>query len=724
MNDDQIELTYQNVCDFLVTHCLLDAFAELDKLVPLTQNWQYSDSLSSLRGNYDLMLNYMADGLADPDRERIYFELLADVYRLLDRVKEQVYVVRSSRFPYILMLDNAVSIDELTSLLRFDYLSEAVDESIEQFGRHEKHGQQLFEYYWLATSFSVDEKKKFEVLVDSGEIAFQDKCLAVSGMTMALLRRFQEDEIVALADACLCNEEQVARRAMVGLLFVLAQYSERMDLFPKIRNRLVALVDDEVVKKKFKTIILQFIRTNQTEQIASTLRNEIIPGMMKVTPNLHKGVNVLPLDEDSANNPLWDEMMEKSGLADKLREFTELQLEGADVYMSTFSQSIHHPFFLNTTSNWFLPFYEHHSEVDKLKKNGFLPFVSSLLGTIQMCDCDRYAFCLSFQQLGDSTRQMLSKAFVLETDAMKEQQKEENLTFKKGSELISNFYIQDLYRFFRKSPHRGDFQNPFHFSQTIHKTWFFKFLNFSAEDVAQIAEFCFSKKLYVPALDMFRTSSNNGEVSFQVYQKMGFCCQSLGHFDEALVYYLKSDLMQSDQKWTIHKIAYCYRTLKDYDNAICFYKKESKLNPDSLSAPEQVAYCYMAQEEYEKALKIFYKLEYNMPKEIKFLRGIVWCLFLLRRDDDAKTYLDKLVNSGKREWVDALNAGHLSLVSKNMKDAFESYKDALKRKDNNFDALLNAFDSDRHVLMDRGVSETDMALILDSLRREWDKNKK
>ena len=45
------------------------------------------------------------------------------------------------------------------------------------------------------------------------------------------------------------------------------------------------------------------------------------------------------LDEDAEDhNPEWEEWIDRSGITDKLRELGELQMSGADVYMSTFSQ--------------------------------------------------------------------------------------------------------------------------------------------------------------------------------------------------------------------------------------------------------------------------------------------------------------------------------------------------------------------------------------------------
>ena len=69
------------------------------------------------------------------------------------------------------------------------------------------------------------------------------------------------------------------------------------------------------------------------------MREEIIPEMMR-NPRIGNS-NKIGFDEteDSDDlNPEWENWIDKSGITDKLREMGELQMEGADVYMSTFSQ--------------------------------------------------------------------------------------------------------------------------------------------------------------------------------------------------------------------------------------------------------------------------------------------------------------------------------------------------------------------------------------------------
>ena len=80
--------------------------------------------------------------------------------------------------------------------------------------------------------------------------------------------------------------------------------------------------------------------------------------MMKISPSIYKKMKQDELMNDMNSldkNPEWQEILEQSGIADKLKELNDLQLEGADVFMSTFSGLKSFPFF-KEAANWFRPF--------------------------------------------------------------------------------------------------------------------------------------------------------------------------------------------------------------------------------------------------------------------------------------------------------------------------------------------------------------------------------
>lgn len=102
------------------------------------------------------------------------------------------------------------------------------------------------------------------------------------------------------------------------------------------------------------------------------MREEIIPEMLKNVSsmrNMKFGFEESDEEKDD-RNPDWENVFEHSALGDKLREMNELQMEGADVYMSTFAPLKNFPFF-KEPHNWFYPFDKQQSDVIKtMRKDG------------------------------------------------------------------------------------------------------------------------------------------------------------------------------------------------------------------------------------------------------------------------------------------------------------------------------------------------------------------
>ena len=164
-------------------------------------------------------------------------------------------------------------------------------------------------------------------------------------------------------------------------------------------------------------------------------------------------------DDMEEKNPEWESILDQDGVSDKIKEFGDLQMDGADVYVSTFAPLKSFPFF-NETVNWFMPFDSNDSHIQALFTNNsslFHAFVKSPF----LCNSDKYSFCLSLMQMPEVQQNMMSDAFKQESEQMEEALKdEEKLNKHISTKSISNQYIQDLYRFYTINPHHTDFKNP------------------------------------------------------------------------------------------------------------------------------------------------------------------------------------------------------------------------------------------------------------------------
>src|SRR5690606_4454390 len=145
----------------------------------------------------------------------------------------------------------------------------------------------------------------------------------------------------------------------------------RWHLYPECIDRLKLLSDDAMFTRRFMTTLLGFIQAHETEKITKKLTEEIIPEMMKLSPMIGKKIKLDEWMGESGideKNPEWQKILNDSGLSDQLKEFSELQLEGADVFHSTFSSLKNYSFF-REMSNWFLPFDPEHSSIQQLFRN-------------------------------------------------------------------------------------------------------------------------------------------------------------------------------------------------------------------------------------------------------------------------------------------------------------------------------------------------------------------
>lgn len=212
-------------------------------------------------------------------------------------------------------------------------------------------------------------------------------------------------------------------------------------------------------------IYRQMLLCQETEKIDKKMREEIIPEMLKNVSSM-KNMRFGCEESDEENNdmnPDWEDAFEKSGLGDKLREMNELQLEGADVYMSTFAALKNYPFF-REVHNWFYPFSKQQSNVLKAMKqagNQGGSLLDLILQSGFFSNSDKYSLFFTIHQLPQSQQDMMLSQ--LNEQQVAELAEKSNVeTMKKFNErpgTVSNQYLHDLYRFFKLSVRKSEFRD-------------------------------------------------------------------------------------------------------------------------------------------------------------------------------------------------------------------------------------------------------------------------
>ena len=502
----------------LMKNQLMQCFAELNLLLKELHEWWAINRKDELQTIYSHMVQYLLEGTDDPEQKQIFNRLKSDIFTLIDDVTEALMTQNSSEYEYTqrryflstttFQIEHAVTVFEKYEL--YKSLKGEIPENIVQLDQSliersevEYQQEELFNHYWLGASFSGDDYNTAVTFIANNNIGHTPKLLIVSAVTLALLRRFDARKMQLLLSLAHSQDDELRQRVIVGLLLVMNRFAYRIELIPTLMQLLEELSNDSLFLDELENSFLQLVRTSETDSISKRVREELLPEMIKVGPKLRDKINSesISFGEDmEEKNPEWDSLLENDGVSDKLKEFGDLQMEGADVYVSTFAPLKNYSFF-NNVVGWFMPFESDNSNINALFMNNnrlFKAFVKSPF----LCNSDKYSFCISLMQMSQQQQNMMSDAFQQETEQLEDVMKDEQQLDRNAStKSISNQYIQDLYRFYTLNPHHSDFKNPLIELLEFYKTSLFKLLFKESIVRKRISEFYFSKNLYVESLD-------------------------------------------------------------------------------------------------------------------------------------------------------------------------------------------------------------------------------
>lgn len=733
MNSREILALKQRILICLSKKELKEAFEILTKLVVNTQDWKTTETLNQLESNYKYMLHYIFQGIKDPERDKVYNSLIQSLYELTDDVTDELLLLESPNYFYERLRLDALKnknitdfhtkLKELTSSLSLIDLLESGDEKNSQTReiavKRERMGVDLFNVIYTSPRAKKSNYEEYIQFLNSYDISTREKCIFISALTLNIFHRFDAFKVQILLDAATSETELIRARAIVGLVVILQMYDNRWSLYPELQNRLETLSEDDNFKKAILRVIIQLIRSRDTERISKKLSEEIIPQMMKFSNRAGKKISMDDLMGETDfmdKNPEWQKELEESGLSKKLQEYSELQMEGADVFHSTFSSLKSFPFF-SEMSNWFLPFDRTYSEISELfphtDKDNLLNM--AIVDSGHMCNSDKYSFSLSLLQIPSSQREMMMTKMGAESEEVKRMQQDAKaLNPTINEEVISNQYIQDLYRFYKLNPRRENFFDIFKLSLNFYEKKALLPLISDTNSMQQIANYCFDKNNFDVALSIFQLIVKRGNDTDSIWQKIGYCQQMLNNNSEALEAYLRSDLLASGKSWTLRRIAQLYRTLNQPQEALDYFEKAKQITPDNLSLELNIGHCHLELGDYESALNCYFKVEMLDSKSNKAHRPIAWTAFLLKKYDISQKYYDKILLN-KPTLHDYLNAGHLELAMNKGKKALEHYRDAALLADN-MDHFMSLVLEDKNTLIANGVEEEIFPYLFDKIK--------
>lgn len=744
MDPAKVSTRYRKIGELVYSGRIKQSIDQLKEMVEHSSSSDHRNQLEALEMTYRNMIRYTAEGIHDPERKKIYTRLQQSIMKLADQNRQDILARYSGWHTYWLKtntererklagksliesIDDLVFKSELDEWLRISG-TRLTDPEADIAIRHRKLIEDIFNHLWLTDHYGDAEAELLDIIKDGGKFTWYEQSLFVSAVTLSTLRVWEKGKIFRLTDFYTSSEAMVRERALAGIVFVLHYYNNRLNIHPDLISHLKELFSGKDAREHLRITIMQALRSRETERIGRKLQDELLPKVAHLRPRIEEKLDldkILPEDLIEGKNPDWSDMFEESeDIYKTMEEFSKLQMEGADVYMSAFSNLKNFDFF-RTFSNWFLPFYPDHEAIETIFRDDVLSegtneLAEALYRTPFICNSDKYSLVLNLHHLPEGQKKMMLKVFRMELEGLEQMKDQEidldpNLTFRTNVTQ----YLQDLYRFFKLSPYRNEFEDIFRGRLDIHNSSFFRLIFDTQEDIITLADYYFGKDFYTEALDIYKGMADSSIDNPQIFEKAGYCYQQLGDYDMAIGMYKRSDILER-KVWTLKKIGYSMRRLGRYEEALEYYLDAESADPENMHTIAMIGHCYLDLKNYEPALKYYFKVEYNDPSNIKVLKPIAWCYFATGRYDQSKKYYDKL-SSGRLTAHDLINIGHLALCMGERGEAIDYYRRSMTEGEMRREDFLDIFNEDRDILVNQGIDPDDIPIIADFLLYDLDR---
>jgi hypothetical protein len=578
MNYSELQAQYGKFNGLLEEKKVQEAIGILKPMAAECHNSDILSQLDTYLETYQNLLKYSFAQYEDPEKSKIYHRLLRSLYELGDQVKE-VLISRYHLLSYtgfkrelerktvLTERDSSEIVEsiafekEIKRILE-DFSSSGSSEDVKEKKLPHQELSRIFMILWLSDKFHEPEVSLVKGLVLDPVLPWPDKCLVVTAITLSLFRYFDARKFELLFDISDARENQVWQRSLSGLVLALFIYNNRISLYPDLLARLSLYHGNPEFEKNLELIYIQIIKSQDTEKITKKFQDEIYPEMMKLRPRLEDKLdleNILSENPIEDRNPEWESILnETPGLFQKLEEFSMLQMEGSDVFLSAFAMLKQFDFF-RELANWFVPFYKENKVVqDSLEgiQSDFDvdSFINGLEKSTFLCNSDKYSFCLNVNRMPALQKSMMMQLFNMELNAMNEMSGDDEMLNRSASDrAVFTQYFQDLYRFYKLYPLRHEFNDVFANRLDLHNSRLYKLTVNKEEFLKHIAEFHFGKDHFEEALDIFNLF-DKGTDQPELWQKLAYCYQKTERYDKAVEYYLRASLIETPGLWTLKKL--------------------------------------------------------------------------------------------------------------------------------------------------------------------------
>lgn len=531
------------------------------------------DTLQKIEQSYTFLLKYLAEGLADPGREKLFTQLRSQLSAIAanllreDQARESAAlfdsVLRSARYSNLNFADplgRFISADAALQLMEvYTPDGQVCNDARQLLNEKDRAMKDIFNYVWTIPAGSGQQLKPIVNVAIDSDISYGLRSLIVSALILSLLRNYDSACLSALLDI----EERtpdgrIRAHALTGILLSISANSVEVDNDLDMGRRINKWMENPDTESHLHDAAIAIVKTRGSARLASRVQNEILPGLTDIGKDILKNVKIDSPEislEQIQENPEWERIMSNSGFDRKIRRLNDMQKKGADMMLPMYGQMAAN-FYFKDIDRWFRAF-----EIWESARLGLTRDLTELLAkmpqTPMMCDTDKYILLLNLSHIPVQARDMLTASFRAGGEEMQAEFNDLSLhSSEPDFDMELTNYAKILFRFFTYFRLHKEFANPFDSAVDFTALPYIGELFYDDDLLHTIGESYFHQGYYSDAAGIYSSLCEYQTLpSPIVLQKLGYCYEKDNEYQKALDCYSKADtLSDGKDKWLLKRI--------------------------------------------------------------------------------------------------------------------------------------------------------------------------
>jgi len=469
--------------------------------------------LYDIEEDYRRACSFMSQGYDDDSRDALCAKLIDRCYQLagnihLCRLAEiNASIIKAAATARVAaetpdaLQEKLERFTEDVAMIELEDESRRAEKSHLIYSAHARMADNLFCQMVASTAWDASTASRYGDIILSPTVSSLDSQLMVSALTLSLLTVFDTQKWLLLVRVWReAVSDALSQRAFVGLVLTIPkQLSGTSDApLAAVRQTITAILDSDDSRRQLLELQMQIFQCLNADADGQRLQEEIMPTLMKNSSIVVKNGEIVERDDDPMDDILPHGSVEdaEKKVEESFRQIADMQEQGADIYFHGLRQMKRFAFF-STLSNWFLPFYPEHPDLESLSPTtkGMVRLMTSQQ---QFCESDKYSIALAFRHVGVKMPPSLGEHFANSSSLV-------SASIPTSPTIERRRYLQDLFRFFAVCPSSSDFENPFN-----DKSRLFFFAagvlppEMLAAEAEQLASFFYKHKLWTQIVELYR----------------------------------------------------------------------------------------------------------------------------------------------------------------------------------------------------------------------------